>query len=286
MSLSLEQRADLLVVLLARQIDDESVVVMGTSTPMTAVAILLALRHHAPRADYNTPMAGGFSLVPHSLSLLEIESDAFANSVMRSTQIIDGWELATILPRMAARFLQFFRPAQMDQTGNINNSAIGDYRRPAVRLPGSVGIGDMSAYYLRLNAYVTRHERKVFCESVDFVSAPGTLGTLGQRLQRGLRWGRPYRVFTDMAVLGFDDAGRMEIVSVHPGVTVEEVRGATGFSLGLRSDEPTEPPTDDELAILREVDPGGLRKMELVPSSERRSLIRSAIDDRASRVRG
>jgi glutaconate CoA-transferase subunit B len=280
MTLSLPERADLLTVLLSRQIVDDSVVVMGTSTPLTAVAILLALARHAPRANYNTPMAGGFSVVPHSLSLLSIEADAFANSALRSTQIIDGWELATIVPRMAGRFLQFFRPAQIDLTGNINNSVIGDYHRPRVRLPGSVGISDMAAYYPRLHAYVTRHDRKVFRQAVDFVSAPGTLGTPEARRARGLRWGRPHRVFTDLAVLGFDDEGRMELLSVHPGVTVDDVRKATGFKLHIRGHDATEPPSDGELETLRRVDPTGLRRMELVPSAQRRRLIREAIEAR------
>jgi glutaconate CoA-transferase subunit B len=265
---------------LSRQITNDSVVVMGTSTPLTAVAILLALATHAPRANYNTPMAGGFSVVPHSLSLLGIEADAFAHSVLRSTQIIDGWEIATIVPRMAERFLQFFRPAQMDQMGNINNSAIGDYRRPRVRLPGSVGISDMAAYYPRLHAYVTRHDPNVFPEQVDFVSAPGTLGSAADRRARGLRWGRPHRVFTDLAVMGFDEDGRMQIISVHPGVTVEDVRARTGFELDGDDVGVTEPPTAEELAALARLDPSGLHLLELVTARERRRLIRDAVEAR------
>jgi glutaconate CoA-transferase subunit B len=278
-SLPLEQRADMLAVLLARQIRDDSVVVMGTGTPLTAVSILLAISSHAPNANYNTPMAGGFSVVPHALSLLGIEREAMRHSVMRSTQIIDGWEIGTIVPRVAERFLQFFRPAQIDATGNINNSVIGDYAHPTVRLPGSVGISDMAAYYVRLNAYVTRHDRKVFRERVDFVSAPGTLGTAAERQARGLRWGRPHLVFTDLAVLGFDQDGRMEVVSVHPGVSLDDVRAATGFELGVRSAAETEPPSEAELATLRRVDPTGLRQLELVDSRARRALIQAALDE-------
>jgi glutaconate CoA-transferase subunit B len=276
-SQSLEQRADMLTVLLARQIRDDSVVVMGTGTPLTAVAILLAISSHAPNANYNTPMAGGFSVVPHALGLLGIEREAMRHSVMRSTQIIDGWEIGTIVPKVAERFLQFFRPAQIDATGNINNSAIGDYAHPTVKLPGSVGISDMAAYYVRLNAYVTRHDPKVFRERVDFVSGPGTLGTVAERRARGLRWGRPHQVFTDLAVLGFDEGGRMEVVSVHPGVDLDDVQAATGFELGVRSAAETKPPSEAELATLRQVDPTGLRRLELVDSRARRRLIEAAL---------
>lgn len=277
MALSLPERADLLTVLLAREIDDESIVVMGTGTPLTAVATLLALRHHAPRAHYTSPLAGGLSVRPHELTLAEMERAVYEHALMRSAQIIELWETATINPHTQRRWLQFFRPAQMDAMGNINNSVIGDYRRPRVRLPGSVGISDMAAYYHRLYAYVTRHVPAAFPERVDFVSAPGTLGSAAERERRGLRWGRPFRVFTDLCVLEFDEEGRMVVASVHPRTTIDEVRAATGFPLELRSQEVTPPPSESELAALREVDPNGLRRLELLPSRERREIIFQAL---------
>lgn len=277
MSHSLRQRADLLAVLLAREITDNSVVVMGTGTPLTAVATLLAINHHAPNAFYTSPLAGGLSVGPHDLSLAGLERAVYDNAVLRSAQIIDLWEFATINPKVADRWLQFFRPAQIDPHGNMNNSVIGNYHHPRVRLPGSVGISDMAAYYPNLYAYVTRHNTAALLPKVDFVSSIGTVGNVEQRESRGLRWGRPYKVFTDLCVLGFDEAGRMVIESMHPGVEFDDVQAATGFPIAAGTQHTTEPPDSTELAALDHVDPTSLRQLELLSSRERRAAIRSLL---------
>jgi glutaconate CoA-transferase subunit B len=68
----------------------------------------------------------------------------------------------------------------------------------------------------------------------------------------------PYKVITDLAVLGYDDATkRMQVESLHPGVTLEQVRSRTSFELLVREPlETTLPPSDEQLCVLREeVDP-------------------------------
>jgi len=70
----------------------------------------------------------------------------------------------------------------------------------------------------------------------------------------------PYRVITDLAILGFhDETRRMEVLSLHPGVTLEDVQQNTGFEIGAANElTGTEPPGERELAVLREdVDPHG-----------------------------
>jgi glutaconate CoA-transferase subunit B len=107
-----------------------------------------------------------------------------------------------------------------------------------------------------------RHDKRRFIEKIDFITTPGFLTGPGAREEAGLPKGTgPYRVVTNLGVLGFDDeTKRMKLLSVNPGVTVEEVVENTGFEL-LLADEIGEnpPPTDEELKILREkVDPDGL----------------------------
>lgn len=276
-ALDIETRADMLCTLLARQIDDSSIVVMGTSTPLTAVATLMAISSHAPSAAYTSPLAGALSVAPHAMSLTTMEHAVYANALSRSAQIIDLWEVATINPRTAERWLQFFRPAQIDATGAINNSRISG-PNGTLQLPGSVGISDMAAFYPRVQSYITRHTPSVVRERVDFVSAPGTCGTVEERERRGLRWGRPYRLLTDLCVMEFNDAGRMEVVSVHDGVSHDEVQASTGFEIGFRTPTAvTPPPSEAELQVLAAVDPSRLRDLEFVPSSVRRDAIRNAI---------
>jgi glutaconate CoA-transferase subunit B len=106
---------------------------------------------------------------------------------------------------------------------------------------------------------ITNHDIRRFVPHLDFLTTPGYLTGPGAREAAGLPPGTgPYRVITDLAVLGYHaETKRMEIHSLHPGVTLEQVRQATGFELGVK--EPlstTSPPSERELQILRdEVDP-------------------------------
>ena len=76
-------------------------------------------------------------------------------------------------------------------------------------------------------------------------------------MDAGLIAGGPEKVVTDLAILGFDDATRrMKVEALHDGVSAERVQEATGFELLFADDIRTvEPPTDEELAVLREFDP-------------------------------
>jgi glutaconate CoA-transferase subunit B len=153
----------------------------------------------------------------------------------------------------------FLGGAQIDAYGNLNSTMIGtDYARPKVRFPGSGGANDLASLCWRI-LVVTSHDRRRFVEKLDFLTTPGYLTGPGAREAAGLPPGTgPYRVITDLAVLGYhDQTRRMQVLSLHPGVGMEKVRAATGFELAVQ--EPaavTTPPTVEELRILREeVDP-------------------------------
>ncbi len=106
---------------------------------------------------------------------------------------------------------------------------------------------------------VTNHDRRRFVDKLDFLTTPGYLTGPGARETAGLPPGTgPYRVITDLAVLGYHDkTKRMEIRSLHPGIALDQVRQATGFELAACQPlETTHPPSEQELHILRtEVDP-------------------------------
>src|SRR5205085_3474414 len=128
------------------------------------------------------------------------------------------------------------------------------------RLPGSGGANDLASLCWRI-LVVTNHDRRRFVDKVDFVTTPGYLTGPGAREAAGLPPGSgPYRVVTDLAVLGYhDETKRMTVLSLHPGVSLEQVRANTGFELGVREPlQTTPPPSAQELCILREeVDPFG-----------------------------
>ena len=105
------------------------------------------------------------------------------------------------------------------------------------------------------------HDRRRFVENLDFVTTPGYLAGKGAREKAGLPPGTgPYKVITNLAVLGYDDdTCRMCVESLHPGVDLEEVKQNTGFEIPANSRvDVTSPPTREELRIIREqVDPYG-----------------------------
>jgi len=153
---------------------------------------------------------------------------------------------------------------QIDQHGNQNFAAIGDYARPKVQLLGYRGapgntINDTTSYW------VPSHSPAVLCAAVDTVCGVGydraaALGPFASRFHE-IR-----RVVTNLAVLDFEtDDHRMRLRSVHPGVTVDEVQAATGFDLVVPDEVPeSRLPTPDEIALIATViDPAGARLQEV-----------------------
>ena len=155
-------------------------------------------------------------------------------------------------------------PAQIDRYGNANISAIGDYARPARQLLGVRGAPGNTVNH-PTSYWVPRHAPRVFVPRVDMVSGVGydraAAAGPGAAEFHELR-----RVVTNLAVLDFGGPGHsMRLVSVHPGVTVDEVAASTGFELASDGEVPqTRQPTPAELRLIREViDPAGLRDGEV-----------------------
>jgi glutaconate CoA-transferase subunit B len=151
----------------------------------------------------------------------------------------------------------FMGGAQIDQHGNINTSVVGtDYWKPRVRLPGSGGANDIASL-CREVIILTAHEKRRFVPRADFVTSPAWLDGDGARRRAGLLFGGVSRVVTTLGLFGFDpDTKRMRVEALHPGVALDQVRAETGFELlTTPAIAVTEPPTQDELTILRALDP-------------------------------
>ncbi|HVV35782.1 MAG TPA: CoA-transferase [Acidimicrobiales bacterium] len=154
---------------------------------------------------------------------------------------------------------------QVDQYGNQNIAAIGDYARPRTQLLGYRGapgntINDTTSYW------VPNHSPQVICPHVDTVCGIG-YDRAAQLPGDSARFHEIRRVVTNLCVLDFETPDhRMRLRSVHPGVTVDDVVAATGFELVIDNPEESRLPTDDELRLLYTViDPEGRRETE-VPS--------------------
>jgi acyl CoA:acetate/3-ketoacid CoA transferase beta subunit len=153
---------------------------------------------------------------------------------------------------------------QVDRFGNQNIACIGPWEKPKAQLLGVRGapgntVNNPTSYW------VPQHSTRVFVEAVDCVSgvgydraaAAGPSATQHHEIRR---------VVSNLGVFDFETADHaMRLRSVHPGVSVDAVREATGFDLVVPEDVPeTRAPTDDDLRIIREVlDPQGLRDAEV-----------------------
>jgi glutaconate CoA-transferase subunit B len=174
----------------------------------------------------------------------------------RRAQMLPGITDAFLLAQRGFVDVGFMGGAQIDQYGNINTTAIGDYWKPKVRLPGTGGANDIASL-CREVIIVTAHEKRRFVPRVEFITSPAWLRGDGSRRAAGLLFGGVSRVVTTLGLLGFDpETKRMLIEATHPGVSVADVRANTGFELGLAPTlETTAPPAADELEMLRALDP-------------------------------
>jgi acyl CoA:acetate/3-ketoacid CoA transferase beta subunit len=153
--------------------------------------------------------------------------------------------------------------SQIDRFGNHNFACIGEHARPKAQLLGMRGAPGNTICHAT-SYFVPSHGPQVFVPKVDCVSGVGNdraaaLGPAASRFH-DLR-----RVVSSLGVFDFATPDRsMRLVSVHPGVAVDDVVKATGFPLAIGSDVPeTRLPTDAELALIREIDPDGLREREV-----------------------
>jgi glutaconate CoA-transferase subunit B len=245
--------SELMIASSARALAGERVVFVGVGQPN--IACNLARRTVAPDLEL-VYESGVFGARPARLPL----------SIGDPT-LVSGATLACSMPELFMYYLQggrievaFLGAAQIDRFGNLNTTVIGDYRRPKVRLPGSGGACEI-AIHARKVYLIMPLGKRAFVERIDFCTSAGYLDGPGARAALGMPGAGPQLVVTDKAIFAFDPAsGEMVLSSIHPGVTVEEVQAGVGWPLKMAADvATTEPPTAEELRLLREeLDPGGV----------------------------
>jgi acyl CoA:acetate/3-ketoacid CoA transferase beta subunit len=151
---------------------------------------------------------------------------------------------------------------QLDRFGNQNIAHFGPHQQPSRMMFGPRG-GPGNTINHRTSYWVPKQSARVFTESVDFVSGVGTDRAVGV----SARFHDLHRVVSNLGVFDFGGPQRsMRLISVHPGVTVDEVQAATSFELALDDVETTRLPTDDELALLERIDPRRIRDKQVPPA--------------------
>lgn len=219
---------------LARFIRPGEITFSGVNSTLPMLACLLAKKAYDEDFIYIN-VAGGVDPEPSSIPisssdplLAEKTSSIFSNE--------DFYDLCT----RGRMDLTFLGAAQIDGEGNANNSVIGDWHSPKVRLPGGGGGAVMLPTALRACTWRTEHSTRTLVKKLDFLTSHGGF----------------HGVVTPIAVFIKKD-GRLSLKSWHPEVSLEEVIERTGFSFDAADATPTAPATPRELGALKSLDPLG-----------------------------
>jgi glutaconate CoA-transferase subunit B len=227
---------EMMPVAAARRLADGMVCFVGIGLPSRAAN--LARRTHAPGCVlvYESGTIGAKPTVL-PLSIGDGELAETADSVVTVPEMFGYWLQGGRID------VGFLGAAQIDRHANLNSTVIGDYNRPAVRLPGGGGAPEI-ATGVRDVFVMLRQTRRSFVERLDFTT------TVGDNVRV---------VFTDLGILEPVD-GELTLVTVHPGVTADDARAATGWELRVADDlSETEPPSELELEALRALQTKGDR---------------------------
>ncbi len=244
--------SEMMIAASARELAGVRVVFVGIGLPN--VACNLAQRTVAPHLEL-VYEAGVYGARPGRLPL----SIGDPCLVTGATSVVPMSHLFQYYLQGGLIDVGFLGAAQIDRYGNLNSTVIGPYRQPKVRLPGSGGACEIALLARRV-LIIARLNRRTFVERLDFLTSPGYLTGGDSRARLGDYGQGPAAVITDMGIFRFDSATHeMMLTSLHPGCTVPGVREAVGWDVRVAADlAETEPPTGDELRIMREeLDPAG-----------------------------
>jgi glutaconate CoA-transferase subunit B len=234
------QAADLMAAVIARRIGDGEVVFVGNTSPLPLAAVYLAKRLHAPHVTL-VNVSGSVDPRP---ATLPVSTTSFHDLSTGSASVFSSLDFYDLFARGGVD-LTFLSASQIDARGRLNNSFLGRAGQPSVKFPGGGGAGFIMPLARRVIVWRTRHDRRAFVERCDFVTATGNLE----------------RIVTPLCVFRPGGDGWLEVESVHPFTTLDEVREHTGFALRVADEgvATTAPASPREQEILDDLDPHGAR---------------------------
>jgi len=238
---------EMMTVTAARALSSREVCFVGIGLP--SAACNLARLTHAP----------GITLIYES-GVLGARPDVLPLSI-GDGELCETALTTVSVPEMFRYWLQggritvgFLSAAEVDKYANLNTTVIGPYAHPKVRLPGSGGAPEIATCCGEI-FLVLKQSKRSFVETVGFVTTLGHGSGREDRKRLGVTTRGPTRVITDYAVMTPDpETKELTVASLHPGITREAVRAATGWDLRF-ADEITETaaPSDEELEVLRDL---------------------------------
>jgi glutaconate CoA-transferase, subunit B len=230
----------------ARELLDRQIVAVGLGLPV--VASFLAKQTHAPNMTIlfelgvidPEPIHPGVGLADPRVWYRAKQLSSFVDI------------LGTILHKGLVD-VGFLGGLETDQFGNLNTTLVGDPHGKFRHMVGSGGANDIASC-ARRTIIIMRHEARKLRSAISFVTSPGFVSGGDSRKQAGL-WGGPSRVITDKAIFGFHpETKKMMLISIHPGNTLDDILNTMDFAPVVPQNLPfTEPPTDEQLRLIREV---------------------------------
>jgi glutaconate CoA-transferase subunit B len=236
---------DIMTVAAARMLHDGTVCFVGIGLPSTAAN--LARLTHAPNVVLIYE-SGTIGSKPDALplSIGDGELATTADAVVSTPEIFRYWLQGGRI------HVGFLGAAQLDRYANINTTVIGPYDKPKVRLPGAGGAPEIAALAGEV-LIVMKQSNRTFVSKLDFVTSVGHADGGDARERLGFPGKGPTAVITDLCIMRPDPQScELTVTEMHPGVTREQIAGATAWPIKFA--EPvseTPPPTSVELYALR-----------------------------------
>jgi glutaconate CoA-transferase subunit B len=240
--------SEIMTIAAARLLRNGSVCFVGIGLPSTAAN--LARLTHAPDIVLiyeSGPIGAKPPVLP--LSIGDGNLAETANTVVSTPEIFRYWLQGGRVD------VGFLGAAQIDRFANINTTVIGDYRKPATRLPGAGGAPEIASCAHEV-VLVLKQSPRAFVTRLDFVTSVGHLDGGDARKRLGLPGKGPVAVVTDLCVMEPDPSSKeLTVTRLHPGVTRQQVASATGWEIRFADTlKETPQPAPIELETLRDLD--------------------------------
>jgi glutaconate CoA-transferase subunit B len=245
-------KIEFLIACASSHVRDGENVFGGTGMPL--LAALLAKETHAPKSNLISE-AGFIDARPRNVPL-SVADTRYYFGCAASLGLIETLGFLLQGGRIDVGFLG---AAQIDEYGNLNTSYIGPYETPKVKLPGSGGGNDIASSAKRLIVMMS-HDKRKFLKQLDYMTSPGHLEGPGSREKWSLVGSGPEVVITDMCQMNFHpETKKIQLMSVHPGYTVQDILDNVMFDMIVPDDVPTTPePTQEQIDIMHKLDPNGI----------------------------
>ena len=231
----------------ARRIRDGAVLFAGFHWPMVMTRI--ARRLHAP----NVVVVYENGIVEDRITPVLPTSPCDLTAAENATTCVGSLESLFMWLNAGRVEMTLLEAAIVDRHGNINTTAVGPYRKPKVRLPGSGGGTELASFGRDLLLVSSSANPRSYPERVDYVTSPGYLNGAAERARLGYKRDRgPKTLVNPLGLFSFDETGEMVASALHAGVTAENVRAGFGWPIKVDANCATLPePSADELAVIR-----------------------------------